>query len=357
MTDNTMNILGWDDYFQKTGTGLLQDGQSFARVTGVDKNRYSVSDGHHEMLGELSGKFLYTLEETTGYPTVGDWVTVQQTNDFAEAIIHSILPRKTLLQRKESGKRIKFQLIAANIDYGLVVQPASHINLNLLDRYFVMLNESRIEPIVIVSKTDLITRDELESIENSLLGFGNRVLFTSSQSEGGTDSLENILFPGKTYCLLGQSGVGKSTLLNKLLKMPLLEVAAVREKDGRGRHTTVRRQLVQLGTGSLFIDTPGIRELGNFHVQRGLEQTFDDISSLASHCRFSDCSHIHEQGCAVLEVVRSGNIDEDRYRNFLKLKKETEFLDMSYRDKRKKDRAFGKMVKNHLNFKRRSREK
>ena len=353
MSEELLEHLGWDPFFRKSGSELIQEGMSFARITAVSKNKFSVSDGLHEMLAEPTGKFLFASDEAVDLPTVGDWVLIQAMNDFNGALIHAVLPRKTVLKRKEPGKRINFQLIAANIDYGLVVQSAEHVNLNLLDRYFVMLNESGIKPIVIISKTDLVTEDQLASIEDRLLGINNRILFTSSQSEEGTVALKNILFPGKTYCLLGQSGVGKSSLLNRLLATPQLEVGEIREKDGRGRHTTVRRQLVRLETGSLFIDTPGIRELGNFDVQTGMDQTFEAFASLSSRCRFSDCSHTHEEGCAVIAALDDGEIDEDRYQNYLKLKKETEFYDLSHHDKRKRDKAFGKMVRNHLKFKRR----
>lgn len=161
------------------------------------------------------------------------------------------------------------------------------------------------------------------------------------------DDLKENIITGKTYCLLGQSGVGKSSLLNNLLEANLLKVGEVREKDGRGRHTTVRRQLVCLSSGSLFIDTPGIRELGNFQISQGLEQTFDDFSAYSPWCRFTDCSHTHEQGCAVIAAVKEDEIAKDRYENFLKLRKESEFYDMSYQQRRSKDMSFGKMVKNY----------
>ena len=160
-------------------------------------------------------------------------------------------------------------------------------------------------------------------------------------------TLSYELEPHKTYCLLGPSGTGKTSLLNKLLGEELLRVNEVREKDGKGRHTTVRRQLICLDCGSIFIDTPGMRELGNFEIASGIEQTFKSISLYAKTCRFSDCTHIHEKGCAVLKAVEQGKIDIERYRNYLKLNKEAEFYEMSYSEKHKKDKAFGKMVKNY----------
>ena len=159
--------------------------------------------------------------------------------------------------------------------------------------------------------------------------------------------MQNELKPGKTYCLLGSSGVGKTTLINKLIGEELFSVNTVREKDGKGRHTTAKRQLIRLESGSIFIDTPGMRELGNFAVTTGLKETFDDIISYFDKCRFRNCTHIHEEGCAVIAAVQEGLIDEDRYKNFFKIQKESEFYEMSYLDKRKKDKAFGKMIKNY----------
>lgn len=347
MNSESLEKLGYDEYFQRESLEFLQNGFSLARVIEVSRNSYTVSDGRHAMVAELSGKFLFNVENVTDYPTVGDWVTIQIMEDYTLAIVHSVLPRKTVLKRKTSGKRIEFQLIAANIDYGLIVQSADKVNFNLLDRYLVMLNESGIFSMVIISKTDLVSPSEIDAIKEDLSRFSCQVMFVSNTAEGGVDDLKESIAAGKTYCLLGQSGVGKSSLLNNLLEANVLKVGEVREKDGRGRHTTVRRQLLCLASGSLFIDTPGIRELGNFQVGQGLEQTFDDFSEYSLGCRFTDCTHTHEQGCSVIAAVKQGNIAKDRYENFLKLRKESEFYDMSYQERRRRDMSFGKMVKNY----------
>ena len=347
MNDSHLEKLGYDEFFRRAGVNVLREGFSPARVTEVNRNRYIVSDGNHEMQAELSGKFLYNTENPSDFPTVGDWVLIQSLNDDTLAIMHSFLPRKTLLKRKEPGKRIEFQLIAANIDFGLIMQSADHLNVNLLDRYLVMLNECNIRSIIIISKIDLVSPSEITALKDTLVTLNDRCLFISNTAEDGTDSLSSILVPGCTYCLLGPSGVGKSSLLNRLLGTCHFEVSTVREKDGRGRHTSVRRQLVRLDSGSIFIDTPGMRELGNFEVDQGLAETFDDFSAFSQRCRFADCSHTHEEGCAVRAAAENGEIEEGRYRNFLKLRKESEFYDMSYREKRRKDKAFGKMIRNY----------
>jgi ribosome biogenesis GTPase len=342
-----IKMLGYDEWFQDASSGNIHNDFTLARVVEVNKGNYRVADGKHEMMAELAGKFVFTAENRMDFPTVGDWVIIHAVDDFSLAIIHDILPRKTLLKRKESGRKVDFQLIAANIDYGLVVQSADSLNLNCLERYLVMLNESKIESVVVVSKIDLLSASELTDLQSQIARLNTRYLLISNVADGGVDVLTNELQQCKTYCLLGPSGVGKTSLLNRLLGENLFKVNEVREKDGRGRHTTVRRQLICLEAGSIFIDTPGMRELGNFEVTEGIEETFKDIALHSENCRFKDCTHVHEEGCAIIEAVANGIIDTERYQNYLKIKKESDFYEMSYLEKRKKDKAFGKMIKNY----------
>lgn len=355
MPTQELERLGYNEWFDEASRGHVQDGFSVARVVVVNKGDYRVSDGLHEIRAELSGKFMFSAQSNTDFPTVGDWVVIQALDNYSLAIIHQVLPRRSVLKRKESGKAVEFQLIAANIDYGLIVESAdSTMNLNRLERYLVMVNESKIQPIIVLTKIDLLSTAETATVQERMEPLNWRYLLVNSTSEQGIVALENELEAGKTYCLLGSSGVGKTTLLNRLLGKEIYRVNEIREKDGKGRHTTVRRQLIALDSGSIFIDTPGMRELGNFAIAEGLENTFSDISSYGVECRFRGCTHVHEEGCAVIEAVEQGDIDPERYRNFIKLQKESEFYEMSYLEKRKKDKAFGKMVKN---FKRSQRSK
>lgn len=346
MSEKDMKKLGFSEDLSNLASEFIKDGQSIARVTEVNKNSYIVSTGIHEMIAELTGKFLFDAQSATDLPTVGDWVTIQALDNFSFAILHSILPRRTILKRKESGKRVEFQLIAANIDFGLVMQPADQLNFKLIDRYLVMLFECNIEPIVIISKIDLLSAQQLDLLKSDLSKLRTQFILISNTLDKGTDELYGKLIPFKTYCLLGKSGVGKTSLLNALLHDKTLKVNEIREKDGRGRHTTVRRQLICLDSGSIFIDTPGMRELGNFEINAGLEMTFDDVLSHAQDCRFKDCTHTHETGCAILQAVKDGEIDIDRYNNFLKLKKESVFYEMSFLERKKKDKSFGKLKQN-----------
>ena len=345
-----LDKLGYDEWLELKSKEYLKDGFSIARIIEVNKNNYKVNDGQHDIFAELSGKFLFSIENSIDYPTVGDWVVVQCFDNYSLAIIHHILPRKSLLKRKDPGKAVEFQLIAANIDYAFIMQSVdSNFNLNRLERYFVMINESKIQPIVILSKTDLISEDKLSEINDRIERFNDKYLFLpiSNVTDDGIETLKKELQSCKTYCLLGSSGVGKTTLLNKLLGEQRFDVSEVRGKDSKGRHTTVSRQLIRLESGSIFIDTPGMRELGNFAIDIGLDETFDEIVSFSNQCRFKDCTHIHEEGCAVKEAVEQGIIDEDRYNNFLNIQKESAYYQMSYLEKRKKDKSFSKMVKNY----------
>lgn len=342
--------LGFDRWFQDESKLHIKDDFSVARVTEVNRNSYKVCGSQNNTTAKLSGRFVFKVENNIDYPTVGDWVAIQCSKDRSTATIHSVLPRKSLLKRKDPGRDIEFQLIAANIDYACVIQSVdSNFDLNRLERYLVMVNESEIEPVVILSKTDLISADELSDIIDKVKRFDSKYLFLpiSNMTDNGIEALRNELKPNQTYCLLGSSGVGKTTLLNNLLGEDLLDVNEVREKDGKGLHTTTKRQLIRLESGSIFIDTPGMRELGNFDIDTGLEETFDEIVSHSSKCHFNDCTHTHEKDCAVIVAVKQGAIDEGSYENYLKIQKESTFYEASYLKKKKKDKTLARMQRSY----------
>jgi ribosome biogenesis GTPase len=319
---------------------------SIARVTAVDRGRYLIRDEHGELPAELTGQLQFASESSTDLPCVGDWVCVRCLDARSHAIIHGVLPRKSFLRRKAPGKDIDFQMIAANIDVAFVIQ-SCHFDFNVrrLERYLVMVREGHIEPVLLMTKTDLVSARELDSLigEIRVAGIDARMITVSNVTGAGLDRVRELLIPGNTYCLLGSSGVGKTTLINRLSGDSGLDTRDV-SHTGEGRHTTTRRQLVVLEGGALLIDMPGMRELGMLGVSEGLDDTFADIGELAKKCRFTDCGHSAEPGCAVRAAIERHDLSEERLRDYLKLKKESAFHDLSYAERRKKDRDFGRFV-------------
>lgn len=317
-----------------------------ARVSAVDRGSYLIMNDLGEVPSELSGKLSYQTQDSADMPCVGDWVAAQYYNDGAAAIIHRVFPRKTFLRRKSAGEIVDFQMIAANIDTAFIVQ-SCHFDFNphRLDRYLVMARDGHVEPIVILTKTDLITSRELEqklAIVNSVTK--TKALGLSNITGIGFEKFQQALSPGRTYCLLGSSGVGKTTLINRLMGREAFGTKAV-SGTGEGTHSTSRRQLILLADGAMLVDTPGMRELGLVGVHDGVNIGFEDLVSLSAGCRYVNCSHEQEPGCAVRAAIENGELDEERYASYMKLKKESEYYEMSYLDKRKKDKAFGRFIK------------
>ena len=340
--------LGFNDWFKERARETQQLEYSLARVVAVSKNNYSIRNEEAEIPAEITGKIMHAAESNLDLPTVGDWVQVQCFDENSFAIIYKVLPRKSVLKRKVAGKRVKYQLIASNIDIAFVMQSVDFdFNLRRLERYLIMANESNIKPLILLSKRDLISSEDLkkEILEVKSINPDCEIIAFSNKTGEGINEIKNLIESGKTYCLLGSSGVGKTSLLNRLVGQDVFTTSAVREKDGKGRHITARRQLVILDQGGLIIDTPGMRELGSISVSKGLNITFKDIVALARKCRFNDCTHTSEPGCSVLGAIEKGELSKERYQSYLKLRKESEYYEMSYLEKRKKDRAFGRLCK------------
>ena len=355
---NTLENLGFDRSFLEHMAPESLDGFDIARVIAVHKDSYAISDGEHELQAELVGKLMYAAASPLDYPAVGDWVLVNFFDDHTFAIIHEVLPRKSLLKRKTPGKKIEFQLIGANIDVAFIVQSLdANFNLNRLERYLVMINEGHIEPAVLLSKSDLLSSEEIAArvAEIKKVMPDLAVHAFSNKNESGLDHIKALLKSGMTYCLLGSSGVGKTTLLNNLIGESRFETKTVRNKDGKGRHATTARQLIMIDGGAMVIDTPGMRELGNFAVEKGLDETFAEIAELSQMCQFSDCTHGNEKGCAVLAAVAEGRLSGQRYDNYIKMSRESAYHEMSYLEKRQKDRQFGKFVKSVMKHKKNQR--
>lgn len=344
---STLADLGFDSWFAAHVGEACLEGQGIARVSAVDRNAYRVRNEHGEVFAELAGRFYFQVEASAQLPCVGDWVAVQYHNDGASAIIHGLFPRRTFLRRKRAGVEVEHQMIAANIDLAFIVQ-SCHFDFNLprLARYLVMAADGRVEAAVVLAKTDLISTDELQQKVMAIrqAGITAKVIALSNRTGTGLDDLRQALLPGRSYCLLGSSGVGKTTLINRLLGREALDTREV-SGTGEGTHTTSRRQLIVLDQGSMFIDTPGMRELGLLGAGDGLDQGFADIAELALSCRYADCRHTQESGCAVLAAVAAGELSAERHSSYLKLQKESDYYEMSYLEKRQKDRAFGRFLK------------
>ncbi|OPZ60844.1 MAG: putative ribosome biogenesis GTPase RsgA [Deltaproteobacteria bacterium ADurb.Bin510] len=339
-----MNLgeLGFDEWFAKRCADFHQAGCGFARISAVDRGAYRIMNAAGEVPAELAGRLAYQAEGPADLPCVGDWVTAQYHNDDKEAIIHRVLPRKSFLRRRAAGDSAAVQMIAANIDTAFIVQ-SCHFDFN--PRRLIMASDGQVEPVVILTKTDLVSPGELESQLASIGAVTKApVLALSSLTGSGFDEFSTLILPGQTYCLLGSSGVGKTTLINRLAGKDALATGPV-SGTGEGTHTTSRRQLIVLERGALLIDTPGMRELGILGSGDAQDLGFEEIEALAQGCRYENCRHEQEPGCAVRAAVEQGAVSAERYASYIKLRKESAYHEMSHLDKRKKDKAFGRFIK------------
>jgi ribosome biogenesis GTPase len=341
--------LGYNDFFESKRKFLELEKYSIARVISEYKEAYKVKDIDGEYLAKITGKKIFTATKREDYPAVGDWVAITMP-DKEMAIIHEILPRQTVLYKKYSNKQ-DTQIIATNINTAFIVESVDRdYNLNRFERYLVLANEGKIKPVIILNKIDLISETELnQKIEQIKNRFDNiDILSTSTVSEQGLEELIYYIEKGKTYCFLGSSGIGKSSLINKLLGEGKIKTKEISSSTHKGKHTTTAREMYFLENGGIVIDNPGTREVGIAGASTGIDNVFDEIVVLAKNCKYADCTHTQESDCAVLEAVRTKKLDEEKYLNYIKLKKESEYYEMTDIEKREKDRKFGKFIKNSL---------
>ncbi len=327
------------------------------RVISEHKDRYVVKSDQGEFDAELIGNLRFNAESRADLPAVGDWVAISPYDEH-KALIHSIFPRHSVIERQAVGRSSQKQIIATNIDYGLIMLSVNRdFNINRVERYLTICNASKVAPMIVLNKIDLIEKEQLESLLERLKGRISEVpiIAISNYNRSGIEELNKHIYSGKTYCLLGSSGVGKSTLLNTLTGKEVMETGAISESIDRGKHVTSHRELIVLESGGILIDNPGMREVGITDASAGLESTFDDIVSLAADCKFNDCTHISEVGCAILEAVEAGTIDADSYANFQKMERERTRFESSLREKRKKDKQLGKMYKAVIKNKKRTK--
>ncbi len=339
--------LGYNLYFEKKRNELNLNNFSVARVISEHKGAYRVKNASGEFLAKITGKHIFEAAGREDYPAVGDWVAITEL-DKDSAVIRGILPRATLIKRKRGNET---QVIAANIDIAFVVESVDRdYNLNRFERYFALAENGGVKPAIILNKVDLLSEEELNE---KIIQLRNRflrldIIRTSVMNNGGLDELKGYINTNKTYCFLGSSGVGKSSLINKLLDENTIKTGGISSYSGRGKHVTTARQMYFLENGGIVIDNPGMREVGMTDVGKGIDVFFDDITALARKCKYVDCTHTHEPGCEVIDAVKSDKLDKGKYSNYTNLKKEATYYEMNDVEKREKNRQFGKFKKNAI---------
>ena len=335
----SLSLLGWNPFFEAQLS--KEDLQEFtvARVAIEYKSHYLLYSEKGELQAEPAGRLLFTSSLKSELPKVGDWV-LAIAYDTDKAVIHSVLNRKTCLSRKVAGRAGEEQIIAVNLDLLFIVQGLDHdFNINRLERYLSVVQDG-IEPVIVLNKTDLCSDAESKAAAVRKRLAHVPVITTSALNDSLTD-LQYFFTSNPTAGFVGSSGAGKSTLINRLAGGQLLRTADVRISDSKGRHTTTNRQLVPVASGGILIDTPGMRELQLWATGNLAESAFPQIEELAAHCRFRDCNHIGDEGCAVLQAIERNELSPEQYRNYVKLRREEDYVrsltDRQFEQKRKKE--------------------
>jgi len=335
--------LGWNAFFLEQFERHRQVGLAPARIIREHRELYDVRGDGEELSARVSGKMRYNAGGRSDFPAVGDWVAIDPRVDEGQATIHALLPRKSAFSRKVAASKTEEQVVAANIDTVFLITSLDRdFNLRRLERYLTVAWESGANPVILLNKADLCADagpfiDQVQSV-----AFGVPAYTISARLGQGLDHVLERLRPGMTAALLGSSGVGKTTLINTMLGSDSLRVGPVREDDGRGRHVTTWRELILLPTGGVIIDTPGMRELQLWADDRKVEESFEDVTEIAARCKFRDCGHKSEPGCAVRAALEDGTLDPGRYRSFTKLMREVAYLE-ARRDQRERLRQIRRL--------------
>ncbi len=346
-----LNKIGFNENINNALAQLNKAGLIAGRVALEHKRLYRVYTEIGELLCEVSGKLSFDAVGRDDYPAVGDWVAVLPRNGEGKGTIISVLPRKSKFSRKAAGMTTEEQIVAANVDTIFLVNSLNEdLNLRRIERYLTLTWESGANPVILLTKSELAENaaDKIASVES--IAFGVPVIAISVHEKQGLESLNDYLLPQKTIALLGSSGVGKSTLTNYLLGYEKQLVQNIREDDDKGRHTTTYREMVVLPNGCVLIDTPGMRELQLWNSDSGLSESFTDVEQLATECRFRDCSHIGEAGCAVKQAVEEGRLEEARLNSYFKMNRELAYLERrqskkAQADEKKKWKSIHKAIK------------
>ncbi|HRH26182.1 MAG TPA: ribosome small subunit-dependent GTPase A [Candidatus Paceibacterota bacterium] len=349
---HTLTSLGYNSFFETRIQEINSEGTFPARVISENKGVYNVKNIHGEFLAKVTGKRMFEAQGREDYPAVGDWVLITEL-DSEQAIIEHIVPRQTIIKRRfgdknKSGENNDIQIIATNIDVAFVIESVDRdYSLNRFERYFAILEDGGVQGAIILNKIDLLSDEERE---NKFKELKDRfphidIIMTSTVNDNGLQELKSYIKDGRTYCFLGSSGVGKSSLINKLIGEDVIRTSDVSASSKRGKHTTTRRQMYFLNSGGIVVDNPGIREVGLIDTVEGVDAFFEEIALLGKECKYVDCTHTHEPGCAVTHAIESGKIDREKYENYITLKKEAAYGGMSDSQKRQKNKDFGKFIK------------
>ncbi|MBL4934166.1 ribosome small subunit-dependent GTPase A [Clostridium sp. YIM B02515] len=327
--NNIIEQYGYTDFYkaQEGNFNLEEKNLIPGRVIEVQRETYKIVTDKGESYAKLKGSIFYNDAFQSTYPAVGDFVLAFH-NPYGEDVIYHVLERKSKFSRLDSFNQIE-QLVAANFDYVFIMTSLNHdFNIKRIERYLTAAWESGGTPVIILTKADLCEDYEgyVEQIEQ--IAFGVSIIPISSVTGEGMDKLQEFIKPSKTIVFLGSSGVGKSSLVNAIAGEEIMKVNNIREDDSRGRHTTTHRELIMMENGTMIIDTPGMRELGMWNASEGLDTVFSDIEKLSGNCRFRDCSHGSEPGCAVKSALQSGELTKARWESYIKLKKEIRFAEM-----------------------------
>lgn len=341
----TLQDLGWSDFFSSQPSELeLNSETAAARVAEENREMFRLLSPQGEFMAEVSGKFRHEVTARADFPAVGDWVLASTRKEESRATIHRVLNRKSKFSRKIAGKKTEEQIVAANVDVVFIVGSLnSEFNLRRLERYVALAWESCAQPVIVLNKSDLAENAEELRREAEAAAIGVRVILTSALRGDGIDEIREIMRSApeekaagdiptekmrvaKTAALLGSSGVGKSSIINAILGTELLDTGEIRESDDRGRHTTTTRNLIVAPNGGVLIDTPGMRELQLWDASEGIDLAFGEIAELAVDCKFRDCKHVNEPGCAVRSAVESGSLAAERLESFHKLGREEKFV-------------------------------
>jgi ribosome biogenesis GTPase len=330
-TEQYLKELGWDSHFSSEYESMRVPDSLPGRVVSLEKEACQVLTESGELLAVISGKMRYHADRAEQYPAVGDWVVIQSLDGALRGVIHGVLTRKSKFSRRNPGSRTDEQVVAANVDIAFLVSALDggrSLNLRRIERYLAIARSSGAAPIIVLNKADLCPDVAARVAEVETVSYGMPLCAVSATARTGLDALRNYLTLGITVALLGQSGVGKSAIINALLDEERQATGEVRESDRHGRHTTTRRQLILLPGGGAIIDTPGMRQIQVWGDENNLNDTFEDISEIAADCRFNDCRHNTEPGCAVQSAITRGEIDEGRLKNYRKLQREMSHLTM-----------------------------